>query len=183
MLGSGTAAAADQVHEPFLRHPAQGIRGLGGGLVIGTHLVGQAGVGIAAHGAVRPGGDVGDKRGEFARAERAIESEAERAGVADGTEKGFQGLPGQGAAAAVGDGHGDEQGQGGRFGEALDGPEGGFGVQGVEAGLQQQGVHAAFEQAPDLLGIGRRHLIEINGPPGRVGEVLGEGEGLAGGAE
>ncbi len=180
VLGGGAAAAADEVNEAVRGHLPQRGGGLLGAFVIGAHLVGQAGVGVAAHGAVRPRGDVRDERSQVGGAERAVESEAERPGVLDGTEERFQRLAGEGASAAVGDGHGDEQRQRGRLGNAADGIEGGLGVEGVEAGLQQQRVHAAFHQAADLPGIRLDHLVEGDRPPGGVAEILREGEGFPG---
>ena len=154
-----------------------------GRLVVLSHLVGQPGVGVAAHGAVGPGGDVRDERREVLRPERAVEPEAERAGMADGAEEGFRSLAGQGAPAAVGGRHGDHQRQRRGFRDAADGVEGRLGVQGVETGLQQQDVHAALQQPPDLPGVGLRHLVEGDRPPGGVGKVLRQGERFAGGAE
>ena len=180
VLGGGAAAAADEVHEAVLRHLLQRGGGLLGLLVVGAHLVGQAGVGVAAHGAVRPCGDVRDERGQVGGAERAVEAEGERPGVLDGAVERLQRLAGEGAPAAVGDGHGDEQREGGRLGDAADGVEGGLGVEGVEAGLQQERVDAAFHQPADLLGVSRGHLVERDRPPGGIAEVLREGEGFPG---
>ena len=180
VLGGGAAAAADKVHEPARSHLPQRGSGLLRLLVVGAHLVGQAGVGVAAHGAVRPRGDVRDERGQVGGAERAVEPEAERPGVLDGAVERFQCLAGEGAPAAVGDGHGDEQREGGCLGDAADGVEGGLGVEGIETGLQQERIDAAFHQAADLLGIGRGHLVEGDRPPGRIAEVLREGEGFPG---
>ncbi len=183
VVGRGAAAAADQVHQPVLRHLPQGGGRLDGGFIVGAHLVGQPGVGVAAHGAVRPGGHVGEQRGEVGGAERAVEPEAERPGVPDRAEKGFQRLSGEGASAAVAHRYGDDQRQCRRFRNAADRIEGGLRVEGVEAGFQQQGIRTAFHQAADLIGIRLRHLVEGAGAPGGVGEVLRQGEGFAGGAE
>ena len=65
VLRRGAAAAADDVDESVLRHAPQGGGRLFGRLVVGAHLVGKAGVGMAADGAAGPGGHVRDERRQF----------------------------------------------------------------------------------------------------------------------
>ena len=183
VLRRGAAAAADDVDEPVLRHPPEGGGRLFGRLVVGAHLVGQAGVGVAADGAAGPGSHVRDERGQFFRAQRAVEPEAQRPGVLHRPVERLQRLSGQGPSAAVAGRHGDQQRERSSLRNAADGVDGGLGVERVEAGLQQQRVHAAFQQPADLLRVGFGHLVEGIRPEGRVRKVLRQGQGLAGGAD
>jgi hypothetical protein len=105
-------------------------------------------------------------------AQRAIEADGERPGVAYRIPEGRHGLARQDAARGVGDGPGDHQRQarGVRvFVEILvDREQRGLAVEGVEDGLDQQQVDTAIDQAAHLLIIAGDQLVEGDVARGRV---------------
>ena len=92
MLGRGAAATADDVHEPAageLSERRAGVRGL---LVVLTKGVWKAGIRIAADVAVGDPRQLRDVRPHVARAERAVDADAERPRVGDRDPEGVDGL-------------------------------------------------------------------------------------------
>ena len=84
--------------------------------------------------------------------ERAVEADGERADVAHGVPERLGDLPGQGAAAGVGDGARDDHrpAPAALLEERLEREDRGLGVQGVEDRLDQQEVGAAVDQPAGL---------------------------------
>ena len=97
-------------------------------------------------------------RAHFLGAERAVEADGERLGVAHRIPERGRRLAGQHAAGTVGDGAGDHH----RHVDAAlladlgDGVDRGLGVERVEDRLDQQQIDAAVDQAARLLAIGDR---------------------------
>ena len=100
----------------------------------------------------------------------------------DGRVERLDGLTREGPAAAIGDGHRDHHRQPPPrlLEHLLDGDQRGLGVERVEDGLDQQQVDAALDQSPDLLGVGRPHLLERDGAERRVVHVRRDREGAVG---
>ena len=76
-------------------------------LVVLAEFVGQAGIGIGADQRVGDAADVGDMRAQVFGAERAVEADGDRLGVAHRIPERFRQLARQQAAGFVGDGAGD----------------------------------------------------------------------------
>ena len=186
VLGRGAAAAAGDVDEARLGERAQQARGDVGRLVepgLG-HRIRQAGVRVDADPAVgllRQLLDVGPhQRG----AERAVEADGDRVGVADRVPERLDGLARQDPAAGVGDGARDHHRDPcsprcSRSAYSVDqGEDRRLGVQRVEDGLDQKDVDAPFDQRLGLLGIGRAQLLEGDVARARVVDVGRNRRGL-----
>ncbi len=162
MGGGGAAAAADDVHQPA----AQVFGQIGGEhfgrLVIAAHEVRQPRVGVgrdAAGGDLRQPLEVGE---QLAGPEGAVQADREQVGMLYGGAQRLDGLPREGAAAAVGERPREHDGEpAARFGgDLLDGEEGRFGVERVENRLDEQDVGAALDEAAHLLGVGLGQFAE-----------------------
>ncbi len=107
-------------------------------------------------------GEFGDVGAHQVGAQRAVEADGERPGVADRVPERLDGLAGQGAAGAVGDRAGDPDRQALQplVLEVEDRLDRGLGVQGVEDGLDLEEVDAASMQGAGLLQIGGVDLVE-----------------------
>src|SRR5437764_13265158 len=82
MVGGGSAAAADDVHEAAGREVLDELARFGGQLVVLAEGVRQTGVGIARDVALGDAREVGEVRTHVARAEGAVDPDAERVRVA-----------------------------------------------------------------------------------------------------
>ena len=142
-------------------------------LVVAAELVRQAGIGIGADQRVGDARDLGDMGAHFLGAERAVEPDRERRGMAHRIPERRRRLAGQQASRAIGDGAGDHHrhAHAARFGDVGDGRDRRLGVERVEDGFDQQQVGAALEQSLDLLGIGAAQLVEGDGAEAGIGDV------------
>ena len=135
-------------------------------LVVAAERVRQAGVRVAAHERRRDRRELGQVRPHLARAERAVDADGERPRVRDRGAERVDRLPGQRAAALVGDGDRDDdrQPRAAALEHLVDREQRRLGVQRVEDGLDQQDVDAAVEEPAHLLGVGVAHLVEGDRP-------------------
>eukprot|EP00053_Salpingoeca_punica_P018065 m.175524 g.175524 ORF g.175524 m.175524 type:complete len:1311 (+) comp17350_c0_seq2:4566-8498(+) len=186
VVGRSAAAAADNVEQAVARKVQQQIRGLARRLVVRAHGVGQAGVGVADGVGGRRAGNLLDVRAHVLGAKRAVEAETQRLCVRDAEGKGLRGLAAERAAAAVGDGAGDEDGHTQLrllLKELLHGEDGSLGVERVKDRLDEEDVRAAVEQTAGLLRVGRGNLLKGDVAEGRVLDRGRDGERAVGGAE
>ena len=101
VLRGGAAAASRDVQQPLRGHTGNlGSHSLRT-LVIGAHLVWQAGVRVAAYRAFRPVRKVFNQRGEVFRSQRAVQAETHHPRMLDAAVESLDGLARQGASAAV----------------------------------------------------------------------------------
>ena len=179
------AAAADDVGEAAGDELAQQSGGLRRQLVVLAERVRQAGVGIDAHPALGEPRQLGEVRPHLAGAERAVEADAPRFRVLDREVERVERLARQRAPAAIGDRHRDHQRHvdAERLLHFLDGDDRGLRVQRVEDRLEQQDVGAAVDQAADLVGVGRAHLVERHRAERRVVDVGRDRERAVGRAD
>ncbi len=183
MVGRGAAAAPDDVEEAAVGPLGDLLRHALGRLVVAAQLVGQAGVGVGADGHVRHPGELLDVLAELVGAQRAVQSEADRAGVAQAVPEGFGRLAGEGPPALVGDRAGDHHGDttlGLSLEEALDGEDRGLSVERVEDGLDQQQVGTAVQQGDGGVGVGLDQLVPAHRPEARVVDIRRERQRLGG---
>ncbi len=176
-MGRGrAAAAADQVDQPVAREPGQDAGRLVGRLVVAAQLVGEARVRVGGDAHVRDAPQLRDERPERRRAERAVEADAPRPGVADGVPERLGGLPGERPPGQVDDGSGQEhrQPQPGGFEDLLEREDRGLGVERVEDRLDQEQVRAALDEAARRVRVGRPELLEADVAGRRVGDVRGD---------
>ncbi|MPM08575.1 hypothetical protein SDC9_54888 [bioreactor metagenome] len=188
MIRRGAAAAAHDVHQAFggeLVHQSAG--DVGRFVKAGVaHRVGQAGIGVATDEGVGRGLvqllDVGAHQG---CAQRAVQADGQRVGVAHAVPEGGDGLAREDAARGVGDGAADHDGQ--HFAGGVEGflhrEQGGLGVQGVEDGLDQDDIRAAFDQRHGLLEVCLAQLLEGDVARARVVHVGADAGGLGRGAQ
>ena len=185
MIGRGAAAAADDVDEAGLREfadqPGHEFRAF----VIRAEFVGQAGIGIGADQRVGDAADIGDMRAQILGAERAVEADGDRLGVAHRIPERLGQLPRQQAAGFVGDGAGDHHRHvdAAGLGDFGDRVQRRLGVERVENGFDQQQVGAAIEQAVDLLAIGGAQIVEGHGAEAGTGDVRRDRGGAVGRAD
>ncbi len=165
MIGRGAAAAADDVDKATTCEFADQARHIFRALVILAEFVGQSGIRIGAHQRVGDAADIGDMGAQVLGAERAVEADGDRLGVAHRIPERFGQLAGQQPAGFVGDGardhHGHVDAAGFRdFGDRI---ERRLGVERIEDRLDQQQVGAAVQEPLDLLAIGRAQIVEGDG--------------------
>ena len=126
-------------------------------------------------------GQLLDVRTHLLRAERAVQTDAEQRKVRDGIEEGLRGLPGQRAAAQIGDRarHHDRQADF-LFGKIFrDGEERRLAIERVENCFNQEEINPAFDQFVDLLSVRRRHLLEGHLAGAGIVHIARDGQGLA----
>ncbi len=154
-------------------------------LVILAEFVGQAGIGIGADQRVGDAAELVDMRAHFLGAERAVEPDRQRRGVAHGIPESLRRLAGEKAAGEVGDGAGDHQRHvdAALFGDLGNGVDRRLGVERVEDGLDQQHVGAAVEQTPHLLAVGHAQIVEGDGAEAGIAHVGRDRGGAVGRAE
>ena len=186
VLGRGAAAAAGDVDEAGVGEFAQQGRGVGRQLVEAgiAHRVGQAGVRVDADEGIGDSSQLLRIGAHQSGAERAIEADRQRLGMAHRIPEGRHGLARQDAARGVGDGARDHQRQARRLGMLVeilvDREQRRLAVQGVEDGLDQQQVGAAIDQAAHLFVIGGDQLVEGDVARRRVVHVGRDRGGLRG---
>ena len=147
VLGRGAAAAAHDVHQAGIRKFAE-LRGHGAwALVVAAELVGQTGIGISAYECIGDARDLGNMRAHLAGAERAVQPDRQRRGVAHRVPKRRWRLAREQTPRAVGDGAGDHHGHAhpGKLGNVGDRRDRCLGIERVEDSLDQQEVGAALE--------------------------------------
>ena len=103
VIGRGAAAAADDVDEAALGELLDQRRCLRRLLVVLAERIRQAGVRVAADVALDRARQLREVRAHLARAERAVEADAERLGVFDRQVERVEGLARERAAAAIGE--------------------------------------------------------------------------------
>ena len=165
MVRRGAAAAADDVDEAGFGEFADQAGHEFRALVIGAEFIGQAGIRIGADQRVGDAADIRDMRAQILGAERAVESDGRRLGVAHRIPERFRQLAGQQAPGLVGDGAGDHDRHvdAARLADFRDGVEPGLGVQRVEDRLQQQEIGAAVQETVDLLAVRNAQIVEGDG--------------------
>ncbi len=173
VVGRRAAAAADDVHEAAAGELLQVAAGVRRPLVVFAERVRQAGVRIARDVTVGDARQLGDVRPHVARAQRAVDADAERPGVRDRDIEGVDRLPRQRAAAAVGDGDRDHQRQAhaALLEHLLDRDDARLRVERVDDRLEQQQIAAAVDQAAHLLPVGLAQLVEGHVAERRVVDV------------
>ena len=107
VLGRGAAAAADHVDQPGVGELAEQRGHELGALVVAAELVRQAGIGIGADERIGDAGDLRDMGAHLLGAERAVEPDRERRGMAHRVPERRRRLAGEEPPGAVGDGAGD----------------------------------------------------------------------------
>ena len=178
VLRARPAATAGRVQEPrlgeLLKQPARGRRLL----VVPAERVRQAGVRVTDHIDRRDARHGLDVWPHLGRAERAVDTRGKRLRVLHRGPESLYGLAGQVAAAAVDDGHRDEERDLGR--DLLHGRDRRLAVERVEHGLDQQDVDAALLQRPRRLRVAVAKLVERDFAIGRVVDAGREREGHVG---
>ena len=101
--GRGAAAAADDIDQPAVGEFADQLRHGLRALVVKAEFIGQAGIGISADERVGDARHFRDMGAHFARAERAIQADGERLGVAQRIPERRRRLAGQRAPRKIGD--------------------------------------------------------------------------------
>ena len=147
--------------------------GLGRRLVVLAEGVRQAGVRVGAHPARREARELRHVGPHLARAERAVDPDAERPRVRDRHPEGVHRLARQRPAAAVRDRHREHHRQLDALlvEHLLDGHDGRLGVQRVEDRLDEQHVHAAVHEPAHLLAVGVAQRVERDRAVRRVVHV------------
>ena len=158
VLGRRAAAPADDVDEAVLGEAAEVAARVARLLVVLPHRVRQARVRVAGHVRVGDARELLEERAHLARAQRAVDSDDERAGVLDGDPERLRGLAREVAAAAVDGGEREPERQ--LRNDIRRGDDRRLGVQRVEDRLDEQEVDAALGERGDLLRIARPHLLE-----------------------
>ena len=177
----GAAASSDNVQQSFLGEPADDSRHGLRGVVVATHFIRYARVGIEAYGMVAEAGDFGDQRGHHVSAEGAVYTEGAKGGrMFDRAVEGFQGLAGQRTPAPVRNRRGNDEWQ--WIAEKFEGVNGCFCIEGVEAGFKDDQVRSAARKRLDLFAVRLDECVEAILAVGRVVGVRGERQGLAGGS-
>ena len=185
VIGRGAAAAADDVDKAGGREFADQAGHECRALVVLAEFVGQARIWVGADQRIGDAADVGDMGAQILGAERAVEADGDRAGVAHRIPERFGQLARKETAGFVGDGAGDHHGHvdAARFRDFCDGVKRGLGVQGVEDGFDQQQISAAVEQAVDLLAVGFTQIVKGDGAVAGAGYVGRDRSGAVGRAD
>ena len=170
VLRRRAAAAANNVDQPGLGELAQHAGRCRGRLVIGAELIRQAGIRIGADKRVGHLGKLCDMCAHLLRAERAVEPDGKRLGMAQRVPEGGGRLTGQRATGQIGDRTGDHHRQAHAifFKHLVNREQCRLGVQRIEDGLDQKDVRAAGDQPPRRFAIGFAQIIEGDGAIARV---------------
>ena len=185
MLGRSAAAAADDVDQAGVGEFAEQRSHGAWAFVVAAELVGQTRIGIGADEGVRDARNLGDVRAHFARAERAVESDRERRGVAHRGPERARRLAGEQPPGAIGNRAGNHH-RHVRAAPLVDVDDRGdrrFGVERVEDRLDQQDIGAALEQSFDLLGVGAAQFVEGDRAETGVADVRRDRGGAIGRAD
>mmetsp|Transcript_36612 Transcript_36612/g.84976 ORF Transcript_36612/g.84976 Transcript_36612/m.84976 type:complete len:483 (-) Transcript_36612:1085-2533(-) len=188
MVGRGAAAAAGNVQEAGLGELAHQARGHVGRLVEAgiAHRVGQAGVGVAAHRHLaRHLAQLLDVGPHQRGAQRAVQADGNRPGVAHRMPEGRDRLARQDAAGGVRHGARDDDRQAlaGVVHQLVHREDGGLGIERVEDGFDQEDIRAAVQQALGLLVVGVAQGVEVDVTGAGVVDVRADGRGARRGAE
>ncbi len=182
MFGRGSAAAADQVDQPALCELADdGRRGLRL-LVVLAELVRQPGVRVRADPRIGNTRKLSHVRAKLAGAQRAVQADHERPGVAHRIPERLGRLPGQRAPGSIRDRARDHDRQFDAGGaEAVEyADDRGFGVQRIEDRLDHQEIGAALGERRRGLLVGRDEVVEAHVAVARVVDVGRDRRGAVG---
>ena len=173
MVRRRAAAAADDVDQAFAGEFLDLRRHVFRAFVILAEFVGQAGIRIGADERIGDAGNFGQMRAHGVGAERAVEADGERVGMAHRMPEGGRRLARQRAAGQIGDRAGDHHRQADALlvEDFLGGEDRRLGVQRVEDRLDQDDVGAAVDQAAQLLAIGDAQIVEGDGAVAGIVDV------------
>ena len=173
VLRRGAAAAADDVEKSRLG-PLADLRRHGVGIqIVFTEGVRQTGVRVRGNVAFRNARQLLHVLAQLVRAQRAVQAEGERVGVAQGVIKRFGGLAGQGTAGGIGDGAGnhDRQVNAQRLELLFHRVNRGLGVESVEYRFNQDQIGTAFHQRSGRFTVGNNQLVKGDITKRRVVDV------------
>ncbi len=182
MRRRGAAAAADDIDQPAVREFADK-RGHGfRAFVIEAEFIRQAGVGIGADEGIGDARQFGDMGAHFARAERAIEADGKRPGVAQRMPERRRRLAGQGAPGEVGDraGNHHRQRDARLFESFVNSEQRRLGVERVEDGFDQDQIGSTFDQTARGVLVGYAQFIEGDRAEAGIGDVRRDRGGAVG---
>ena len=153
-------------------------------LVVLPERIGQAGIGVTAHGAVGDTGQLRHVRPHVAGAERTVQADRKRPGLRDRNPEGVDRLTRQRSPASIGDGHRDHQRQPDTLllEHLLDRDNPGLRVERVDDGFEEQQVAATVDQASRLFLVRIPQLVEGHVAERRVVHVGRNREDAIGGA-
>ena len=168
-------ATADDVDKSCVRELAEDRRCLIRRLVVAAECVGQAGVGVRTDQGV---GDIGqflDVRPHLRAAERGVEPDRDRIGVAYRLPECSRGLTRERSTGAIGDGAGDHHRRGdtGVGSVTARRRDRGLCVERVEDRLDQEHVDSALHETRDLVPVRLRDIAERHGAVARVLDARG----------
>ena len=182
VLRRRAAAAADDIDQPLARK----LLDLGGhefrALVILAEFIGQAGIRIGADEGVGDAGNLRQMRAHGVGAERAVQADRERIGMAHRMPERGRRLAGKRAAGKIGDraGNHDRQTHTLLDENLVAGEDRRLGVQRVEDRLDQDDVGAAVDQPAQLLAIGDAQIVEADGAVAGIVDVRRDRRGAVG---
>ena len=185
VLRRGAAAAADQIHQPRVRELLDDAGGVLRVFVVLAEGIRQAGVRVAGDVAVGEARQLLDVRAHFLAAERAVQADGQRPGVAHRVPEGFGDLTRQGAAGGVG----DRAGQNHRPALAAFLEQGfhredrGLGVERVEDRFDHEQVHAAVGESACLFEVGVDQFLVGNVALAGIVHVRADAGGAVGRAQ
>src|SRR5690606_36132468 len=173
VLGSGAAAAADDVEEATAGKLFDDRGHLRGTLVVFAEFVGQPGVRVCGHVRIGDARNFLDVRSQLACPQRTVEANGNGIGVGDRVPERLHGLSRQGAPAGIGDGARDHDGQGASAAPhlLLYREDGGLGIECVEYRFDQQDVGTPRDQALGGYRVVLDQLIKGDVAEGRVVDV------------
>ena len=182
VLGRGAATSPHEIDEPRGRKLLELPGRVFGRLVVLAERVGQARIRVARDVHIRDLGQLRDVRPHVRRSQCAVDPDGQRASMRNRDPKGFDGLAGQGSAAAVGDRHREHQRQrlAGRRERVLDAHNAGLEVERVDDRLGEDHIGPPVDEATRLLDVGLPHLVEGRGPKSGVVHVGRQRQRLVG---
>eukprot|EP00955_Chlamydomonas_euryale_P083344 363841-Chlamydomonas_euryale.AAC.16 len=184
VLGRGAAAASNRVDQLVLTERPN-LLGHGVALlVVPTHGVGKASVGVAEHKAVSTVAQVCNVLLHVARAQGAVEANGKRLHMGHAVPERLVRLAAQRAAAVVHNGPADHDRDAHTLvgKKVLQSVQGSLGVERVKDGLHEEDVHTAIVQSSRLLIVRGRNLVKRAAAQGRVLHRGRHTQSLVGGA-
>ena len=154
-------------------------------IVVLAEFVGQPGIGVNAHGKFRNAGQFFHVGAQFGGAQRAVEADEQRLGVADGVVERLQRLSRQRSARGIGDGAGDHHRdvRSRLLAQCLDCVQRRLGVEGVENRFHHQQVDTPPDQRGGGGGVVVGEHVEGDLPHARIVDVRGDRGRAIGGAQ
>ena len=157
----GAATAADDIDQPLADVFAHLLRHLLGRLVVAAKGVGQARIGIGRYIIRRVGSQLSEEGEHVRSTKRTVEAHGEYGSMADGSQKGFEGLARKGAATLVGNGDAQHEGYGlAMLKGALNSVDGRLGIERIKDGFDEQGIHATIQQSFHLFAVSLNQFIK-----------------------